>query len=108
MSPINIPPEGKGQINLVARCFIMGAYRECFIIEASSITQSAVVQVLGSLFMQPVPFRNIANVALKYDDGTVAKNFGAPKASKPESVEYIESNIYYQEFDEYSDADSGL
>ena len=105
---LNIPPEGKGQINLTAYAFVNGKYRECIIIEASAVTQSAVVQVLGSLFMQAVPFRSIANVALKYDDGTIAKNFGAPKASKPETIEYIESNIYYQEFDEYSDADPGL
>ena len=92
MSPINIPPEGKGQITLRGYCFIQAekAYKECVIIEASSVTQSAVVQVLGSLFMQAVPFRNIANIALKYDDGTVAQNFGAPKASKPESVEFIQ------------------
>ena len=107
MSPINIPTEGKGQITLRGYCFVNGKYRECLIIEASSVTQSAVVQVLGSLFMQPVAFRHIANIALKYDDGTVAQNFGAPRVNRRESLEFIES-VYTQEFDEYSDADPGL
>ncbi|HLO29405.1 MAG TPA: hypothetical protein VK249_09735, partial [Anaerolineales bacterium] len=70
-------------------CYIDGAYRECLIIEASSVTQSAVVQILGSLYMQAVPFRNIANVALKYDSGEVVQNFGAPRLSNPASLEYI-------------------
>jgi len=109
MSPINIPPEGKGQITLHGYCFIQAekAYKECLIIEASSVTQSAVVHVLGSLYMQTVHFRNIANIALKYDDGTIAQNFGAPRTSRPESLDFIES-VYTQEFDEYSDANPGL
>ena len=107
MSPINIPPEGKGTISLRGYCFINGAYRECLILEASSLTQSARVQVLGSLFVRDITFRNIANIALKYDDGTIAQNFGAPRTSRPESLDFIES-VYTQEFDEYSDANPGL
>lgn len=107
MSPINIPPEGKGSITLRGYCFINGSYRECLIIEASSLTQSAKVQIIGSLFVRDVTFQNIANIALKYDDGTIAQNFGAPRTNRPESIEFI-SSVFYQEFDEYSDADSGL
>lgn len=90
MSPINIPPEGKGSISLIARAFVNGEYRECIIIEASAVTQSAVVLVHGSLFMQVVPFCSIANVALKYDSGEVLQSFGAPRLSRPESVEFCE------------------
>ena len=90
MSLLAIPPEGKGSISLHGYCFVNGQYRECLIIEASSITESAVVQVLGSHFMQSVSFRNIANVALKYDDGTIVQNFGAPRVGNPESIEYTE------------------
>lgn len=90
MSLCPIPPEGKGSISLTARAFVNGSYRECIIIEASAVTQSAVVQVLGSLFMQVVPFSQIANVALKYDDGTVLQSFGAPRVHRLESIEYVE------------------
>jgi hypothetical protein len=91
MFPSNIPPEGRGAISLQAYVYIkaLKEYKKCIIIEACSVTQSAVVVVLGSLFMQSVPFRNIANVALVYDDSTVAKSFGAPRASRPESLEFI-------------------
>jgi hypothetical protein len=92
MFNLPIPPEGKGQITLRGYCYIPAerAYKECLIVEASSVTQSAVVQVMGSLFMQVVPFRSIVNVALKYDDGTIAQNFGSPRVSNPASVEYCE------------------
>lgn len=90
MSLCPIPPEGKGAINLTARVFIGSEYRECIIIEASAVTQSAVVQVLGSLFMQVVKFSEIANVALKYDDGTILQSFGAPRVHRLESIEYCE------------------
>jgi len=85
---LNIPPEGKGAITLQAYVYTEGSYKKCLVVEACSITQSAVVVVLGSLFMQSVPFRNIANVALVYDSGEVLKSFGAPRVSNPGSVEY--------------------
>jgi len=99
MSTINTPPEGKGSITLRGYCYIPAekAYKECLIVTACSVTQSAVVQVLGSLFMQAIPFRDIANVALKYDDGTVAHTFGAPKASNPASLEFIPFENAYAE-----------
>lgn len=86
---LNIPPEGRGAISLQAYVFLNGEYKKCLIIEACSVTQSAVVVVLGSLFMQSVPFRNIANVALVYDSGEVVKSFGAPRVSNAESLSFI-------------------
>lgn len=90
MSPINTPPEGRGSINLKARAFIQGSYRECFILEASAVTQTAQIQISGSLFVRDVPFSAIASVSLVYDDGTVIKSFGAPRVSRPESVEFAQ------------------
>jgi len=86
---INIPPEGKGAINLVARVHIMGQYRECFVLDANAKTQTAKVQIKGTLYPALVMFRQIQNVALKYDNGEIIQNFGAPKLSNPESVAYI-------------------
>lgn len=77
MSPINIPPEGKGAITLQAYCFINGAWRQCFILEAQN--QVAQVAILGTFPVFNIPFRNIQNVCLKYADGTVLQNFGAPR-----------------------------
>lgn len=85
---INIPPDGKGSINLVAWCFINNAWHECFIIEASAQSQSAEVQIKGSLFSAIVPFWHIQSVALKYDDGTIIQSFGTPHISNPESIAY--------------------
>jgi len=96
MSPINIPPEGKGSIRLTAYAFINGRLHDCIIIEASATTQRALVVVRGSVFMQTVPFRSIANVALVYDDGTVARSFGAPRVSNPESLDFVQDLQVWQ------------
>ena len=91
MSPINIPPEGKGQLNLVAQCFIMGQYRECFVIDANAKTQTARVMIKGTLVNAIVCFSQIQNVAYKYDNGVIEKSFGTPRTSNPESIEYIQA-----------------
>ena len=90
MSPINIPHEGKGRITLRGYCFVNDTWRECEILEASAKTQSASVRVLGSLFESIVTFRHIANIALKYGNGEILQNFGAPRASNPASLAYIQ------------------
>jgi hypothetical protein len=90
MSPINIPPEGKGAITLRGRCFVQGAYRDCLVISASSLTKSAKVQVRGSLFVTEITFQNIANIALVYDDGTILQSFGAPRAKNTNSLAFIQ------------------
>jgi len=90
MSPINTPPEGKGAINLRGRCFVQGAYRDCLVIEASSLSKSAKVQVRGSLFVTEVTFQNIANISLVYDDGTILQSFGAPRATNTNSLAFIQ------------------
>ena len=90
MSPINIPPEGKGTITLRGRCFVQGAYRDCLVIEASSLTKSAKVQVRGSLFITEITFQNIANISLVYDDGTILQSFGAPRATNTNSLAFIQ------------------
>lgn len=90
MFPTTSPLEPKGSISLQGYCFINGKYRACEIIEASAETQSARVRVLGSLFETTVTFRQMVNVALKYGNGEVLQNFGAPKINKPESIEYIQ------------------
>jgi len=91
MSPINIPPEGKGNLNLVAQCFILGQYRECFVIDANAKTQTANVIIKGTLVNAIVCFSAIQNVAYKYDNGIIEKNFGSPKTSRPESIAYIQA-----------------
>jgi hypothetical protein len=90
MTPINIPPEGKGAINLRGRCFVQGAYRDCLVLEASSLTKSAKVQVRGSLFITEITFQNIANISLVYDDGTILQSFGAPRATNTNSLAFIQ------------------
>ena len=90
MSPINTPPEGKGQVNLVARCFIMGEYRECFVIDANAKTQMARVMIVGTLVNASVCFSSIQNVAYKYDSGEILQSFGAPKTANPDSIAYIQ------------------
>ena len=90
MSPINIPPEGKGQIHLMCQASIMGKWRECEVIEADSATQWVEVRLHGSLFTVRVQFSHIQNVALKYADGTIVQNFGSPKLSNPASLEFIQ------------------
>lgn len=74
---LNIPPEGKGAITLQAYCFINGMWRQCIILEAQA--GIAQVVILGALPQFTVPFRNIQNVCLKYADGTILQNFGAPR-----------------------------
>jgi len=91
MTPINTPPEGKGNITLRARVFIKGAYSDSIVIEANSETQTAKIIARGSLFVLEVAFQSIANVALVYDDGTILQSFGAPRISNPASLAYIES-----------------
>lgn len=81
--------EPKGTINLCARVSIAGNWFEAIILEASAETQSARVRVPGR-GVAVVPFRNIANVALKYADGTVIESFGAPRVQVPASIEYIQ------------------
>lgn len=89
MSPVNIPPEGKGQIHLTAQCFVMGTWRECFVIEADAETQTMHARITGTLFNAVVPFSLVQNVALKYSNGEVLQSFGAPRLSNPASLEYI-------------------
>lgn len=79
MSPFNIPPEGKGAITLQAYCFVNNAWRQCIIIEAQA--GEAQVFILGALPVFTVPFRNIQNVCLKYADGTIIENYGAPRTA---------------------------
>ena len=82
------PDTSKGSINLVARVFLMGEYRECLVLDACAKTQMAKVQIKGTIFPALVLFRQIANVALKYDNGEIVQNFGAPRLNRPESIEY--------------------
>jgi hypothetical protein len=81
--------EPKGTINLVAWVYIGSQCFEGHILEASAETQSARVQIPGR-GSYTVAFRHISNVALKYADGTVIQSFGSPKASRPESLEFIQ------------------
>ena len=90
MSPINTPPEGKGQISLMCYAYILGFWRECEVIEANSQTQWLEVRLHGSLFTIRIQFKDIQNVALKYANGEVLQSFGAPKISNPASLEFIQ------------------
>lgn len=90
MSLCPIPPEGKGSLRLIAHCFVAGVYFEAELLEADSAAQQATVKRRGQLFSMVIQFRNIQNVALKYDDGTIAQNFGAPRTNNPASLEYIQ------------------
>jgi len=90
------PDTSKGSINLVAWCAINGAWRECFIADVQTQSQTAEVQVKGSLYSAVVPFRHIQSVALKYDDGTIIQAFGSPRLSNPESIPYA---VGYSAFD---------
>jgi hypothetical protein len=81
--------EPKGTINLCARVSIAGINLEVIILEASAETQSCRVQIPGR-GQAIVAFSSIQNVSLKYADGTVLQSFGAPRASNPASLEYIQ------------------
>jgi hypothetical protein len=83
--------EGKGTIRLIARVSIPGIGNlEAEVIEANAETQTAEVKRRGGQFPIIVQFSAIQNVALKYDDGTIVQNFGAPKANKPATIAYIQ------------------
>lgn len=83
--------EGKGTLRLVAWVSIPGIGTfEATVIDASAQTQKVTVQRRGHQFSVIIDFRNVQNVALKYEDGTIEQNFGAPKASKPETIAYIQ------------------
>jgi len=81
--------EGKGTINLCARVTIAGVNFEAIVLEASAETQSCRIRVPGR-FDAIVTFGNIQSASLKYADGTVIQSFGAPRASNPASLEYIQ------------------
>lgn len=83
------PDTSKGAINLTARVYLMQAWRECFLLDACASTQLAKVQIKGTLYPAIVHFHQIQNVALKYDNGEVVQNFGAPDHTRPESLAYI-------------------
>ena len=86
---LNIPPEGRGPISLYAYCFIGGMWRQCIILEA--VNQVAQVSILGALPVFNVPFSQIQNVCLKYADGTILQNFGAPRT--PEQTAWAGPNV---------------
>jgi hypothetical protein len=90
MSPINTPPDGKGAIVLSCYAMLAGRWFNCLVIDADANTQTATVQRPGQLFTILVPFRDIQNVALKYSNGEILQNFGAPKVSNPASLEFIQ------------------
>jgi hypothetical protein len=90
MSPINIPPDGKGPIVLACQACIMGVYRECIIEDADAAAQVVHVRLKGSLFCIMVPFRDVQNIALKHTSGEVLQNFGAPRLSNPASLAFIQ------------------
>jgi hypothetical protein len=82
--------EGKGKLRLVCWVAITGiGYWEADVIEADAETQRVTIQRRGRPFPVIVQFSAVQNVALKWNDGTIEHNFGAPKADKPETVEYI-------------------
>jgi hypothetical protein len=87
---LGIPPEGKGQARLMCQAQIAGKWRECEIESADASTQWATVCIHGSLFSVQVKFAQIQNVALKYPNGEILQNFGAPRVNKPESIAYIQ------------------
>ena len=83
------PDTSKGQIRLMCYASLAGAYRECEILDADASTQRAKVRRDGSLFNVEIGFAQIQNVCLKYDNGEVVQNFGAPRVTRPESLEFI-------------------
>jgi hypothetical protein len=79
----------KGTINLCARVLINDQCVETHILNTDATTQTAEVRIPGR-YNLIVNFKQIVNVALKYADGTVIENFGAPRIHKPESIAYIQ------------------
>jgi hypothetical protein len=90
MSPINVPPDTKGAIILSCYAMLAGRYFECLVIDADAEKQTAEVQRPGSLFSILVPFRDIQNVTLKYSNGEIIENFGAPRSKNPASLAFIQ------------------
>lgn len=69
---------------------------ECEIIEADASTQTAEIQIRGSLYSTIVPFSKIQNVALKHAiSGRILENFGKPRVNVPDSLAYIPQAVYY-------------
>jgi hypothetical protein len=80
----------KGQLRLMCRALILGAWRECEVIEANAQAQWVNVRLHGSHYNINVKFSQVQNVSLKWDDGTVEQSFGSPKISNPASLEFIQ------------------
>lgn len=82
-------PDFYDPIVLSAWAFCGGQWRECEILDADAVTQTATIQPRGSYYQESVPFRRIQNVALKGAvSGRVLQNFGAPRVSNPDSLAY--------------------
>ena len=85
------PDTSKGAINLIAWVSVLGiGCFQAFVLDADAQTQWVEVQRPGQLFSIRVQFSSIQNVALKYDNGEVLQNFGAPRIARPESLEFIQ------------------
>lgn len=80
--------EPHGTIHLCARVLIGNQYAETHVIEADADTQTAIVRVPGRQTIT-VSFWQIVNIALKYSNGEVIQNFGAPRINRPESLAFI-------------------